>query len=195
MIGFVREVDENKWESTPVTHTMTMPAIEGSHKHIWDMTIRSAALIPKYMKEAGYKSPASVSDGPLQYAHQTKLASFEFWSSKPDTLEDFNNMMTGVRHSRPSWIEWFPVRDRLLKDYREDTVLLVDVGGGWGHDLVAFQKKHAVKERLALQDLPHVIAGVHDLPPNVEAMDYDFFEKDQIIKGTAPVVEGKSCKS
>lgn len=183
----MREVDEQTWEATPVTHAMTKPAIEGGHKHLWDMSFGTAAKIPEYMRQFGYRSPTSVLDGPLQYAMQRELTTFEYLSSEPGRLEDFNNMMTGIRHSRPSWMEWYPVRDRLLDGLRKDTALLIDVGCGWGHDVVAFQKKHASTEWLGLQDLAHVLADVRDLPQNIEYIEYNFLEAEQPVKGTCLV--------
>lgn len=83
---------------------MVTPSIEGSHKHVWDMGVMTAAKIHEYMKRRGYKSPTNGSNGPLRYAKQTGLTAMEIIASRPDTLEDFNNMMTGVRLSRPSWV-------------------------------------------------------------------------------------------
>ncbi|EPE28348.1 S-adenosyl-L-methionine-dependent methyltransferase [Glarea lozoyensis ATCC 20868] len=183
LVGFVTEVSERKWSTTPVTFAMTKPAIEGSHKHLWDMTFNTAAKIPEYMQKNGYKSPTSFNDGPLQYALQTDLACFEYCSSKPSMLDDFNNMMTGIRHSRPSWVQWFPVKEQILNGYREGTTLLVDVGGGWGHDVVAFQEKYALTVPLALQDLPLVTSQVPYLPTNIEVMSYDFLAEIQPVKG------------
>lgn len=184
LIGFVEEVGEQKWAPTKVTTAMTMPSIEGSHKHLWDMTFGTAAKIPEYMQKFGYKSPTSLHDGPLQYALQTNLACFDYCSSKSNTLEDFNNMMTGIRHSRPSWVEWFPVTGQLLKGYQMETVLLVDVGGGWGHDLEAFQQRFSQNSKLVLQDLPHVTEKVPPLPSNIEVVSYDFLSGAQPVKGT-----------
>lgn len=161
---------------------MVRPSIEGSHKHVWDMGVMTAAKIPEYMKRRGYKSPTNGSNGPLQYAKQTGLTAMEIIASRPDTLEDFNNMMTGVRLSRPSWVAWFPVHDRLLDGYRQDTTLLVDIGGGWGHDLVAFQKAWAAHAQLELQDLPQVIADVTDLPLNIKCRSHDFFSGQQPVQ-------------
>jgi hypothetical protein len=187
VIGFVEEVGEQKWTATPVTIAMTRPAIEGSHKHLWDMTFGTAAKIPEYMQKYGYKSPTSFDDGPLQYALQTKLPCFDYCSSNPSTLEDFNNMMTGIRHSRPSWITWFPVKEQILQDYQEETTLLVDVGGGWGHDVVTFQEKFAPTAPLGLQDLPLVTSQVPTLPSNIEVISYDFLTDVQPVKGMRPV--------
>ncbi|TVY78372.1 O-methyltransferase asqD [Lachnellula suecica] len=183
LIGFVDEVAEQQWIATPITIAMTQPAIEGSHKHLWDMTFGTAAKIPEYMHKYGYKSPTSLDGGPLQYAFGTNLTCFEYCSSKPNTLEDFNNMMTGIRHSRPSWVEWFPVYEQLLKGYRDDTILLVDIGGGWGHDVVAFRQKFGPDAKLGLQDLPHVVSQAPLLPSNIEIVGYNFLIDDQPMKG------------
>ncbi|CAG8953953.1 hypothetical protein HYFRA_00010914 [Hymenoscyphus fraxineus] len=180
LIGFVEEIGEEKWSSTLVTKAMTTPAIEGSHRHLWDMTFGTAAKIPEYMQKHGYKSPTGLHDGPLQYALQTDLACFDYCSSKESTLQDFNNMMTGIRHSRPSWVEWFPVSEQILNDYKTDTTLLIDVGGGWGHDLEVFRKRFAPTAKLVLQDLPHVTEKVPSMPSNIEVMSYDFLSECEL---------------
>ncbi|KAL8649518.1 MAG: hypothetical protein Q9226_005551 [Calogaya cf. arnoldii] len=143
----------------------------------------TAATIPEYMRRFRYKSPINVRNSPLQYAKQTQLASFDFIASKPDTLEDFNNTMTGVRLARSSWFSWFPVHEDLLKDYDQDTTLMVDIGGGWGHDLVAFRTTWAPDAALELQDLPHVIADAVNLPLNIKCREYDFLANQQPVKG------------
>jgi hypothetical protein len=99
-------------------------------------------------------------------------------------------MMTGIRHSRPSWVTWFPVEEQILQDYREDTTLLVDVGGGWGHDVVAFQEKFAPAAPLGLQDLPLVTSQVPALPSNIEVMSYDFLTDVQPVKGLRTISSG-----
>lgn len=78
----------------------------------------------------------------------------------------------------------YPVRERLLFDERKDEhdIVLVDVGGGKGHDLSRFATLHMsdIKEpRLVLQDLPDVIEHLtsvdNPLPPSIKAMAHDFF--------------------
>lgn len=66
----------------------------------------------------------------------------------------------------------------------EDGVLLIDVGGGIGHDMELFQKYHSkLPGRLILQELPSVIeAATTRLPKGIESMEYDFFTP-QPIKG------------
>jgi hypothetical protein len=65
-------------------------------------------------------------------------------------------------------------------------VLLVDVGGNQGHDLVRFRKKHPqAPGRLILQDLPAVVAGHTD--ENIEGMAYSFLDP-QPVKGQSAII-------
>ena len=70
----------------------------------------------------------------------------------------FNTFMHGVRGSRPTWVKWFPITTLLDSDepvLANDSVLLVDVAGGHGHQLDEFTKKYPeLTGRVILQDLP-----------------------------------------
>jgi hypothetical protein len=136
------------------------------------------AKMPKYFKEAGYKSPTDPRNGALQYAFKTKEEAFDYWRKSPEILENFNTFMTGVRGSRPSWIEWFPMQERVFDGYTaaDSSVLLVDIGGGRGHDTEAFRKRFPnLKGRLVLQDLPAVIDDIKTLDESIEQLKHDFF--------------------
>ena len=75
-------------------------------------------------------------------------------------------------------------------------MLIVDQGGGKGHDLEEFVERMGMGERegegegevldgkLVLQDLPAVVEQARTgLNPRVTAMAHDFFE-DQPVRGT-----------
>ena len=147
--------------------------------HSFDFGTRTLAQLPAWFKSNGYRSPTSVTSGPLQNIFNTDLNSFEYWATLPsNVLQDFNTCMTGNRGSRPSWIEWFPVEHNVLRGAKEDddAVLIVDVAGGRGHDLEAFRRNFpGAKGRMILQDLPGVIDGVRELDLRIERMAYDMF--------------------
>lgn len=139
----------------------------------------------KYFSEAGWHCPTDPRDGLVQYAFQTKLTIFEYMSSNPRILKDFNTFMGNTMGARKYWTNWFPVQERLLDGAKEESPLLVDVGGGKGHDVIDFQAKYPQgKRRLVLQDLAAVTDGLADLGRAVERMTYDFFT-DQPVKGNA----------
>lgn len=104
-------------------------------------------------------------------------------SSVPRISKDFNTFMGNTMGARKYWIDWFPVQERLLDGAKEASPLLVDVGGGKGHDVLDFQAKYPQNgRRIVLQDLAAVADDLLDLGPAVERMTYDFFT-DQPIKG------------
>ena len=65
---------------------------------------------------------------------------FEFFYQKPGMMEYFSTYMEGLMATRPKFVDYYPVRERLMdgaKDGEED-VLFVDVGGSFGHDVRRF---------------------------------------------------------
>lgn len=135
--------------------------------------------------------PENPRDGFIQYAHQTKLHVFEYLDSLPPLLRDFHLFMGNTMGAREYWHDWYDVRGRLLEgfDSSKNQAVLVDIGGGKGHDVKsfysAFMEASTEQERkLILQDLPHVIEAIPDneLPPAVVKMSHDFF-KEQTVRG------------
>lgn len=100
-------------------------------------------------------------------------------------MSDFNTFMSGNRVNRKHWIDWFPVEAEILAGTSGTPhgTLLVDVGGGKGHDLERFLAKFPqCKGRLTLQDLPGVLENVKKLDEGIKLMPHDFFTP-QPIKG------------
>lgn len=82
------------------------------------------------------------------------------------------------------WFDFFPTEAR-FGSTDPKAPLLVDVGGGLGHDLTAFHKRFpSLPGRLILQDVPAVIndAPIKALPKAIEPTIHDFF-KEQPVKG------------
>src|SRR5271154_1582894 len=63
-----------------------------------------------------------------------------------------------------------------------DTVL-VDIGGGVGHDLIAFKQQYpSLPGKRILQEIPVVIESIKGLPAGIDATKHDFFA-EQPVKG------------
>lgn len=104
-------------------------------------------------------------------------------------MQIFNSYMSAYRAGKISWLDpgFFPVQERLLGQFnpQHSDVLLVDVGGGLGHDLRALREKHpGLPGRLVLQDRAEVIhqpsttteaAAGDGTAAAFEAMAHDFF--------------------
>ncbi|KAJ8122222.1 hypothetical protein ONZ43_g1529 [Nemania bipapillata] len=141
--------------------------------------------MPTFLQQARYCDPQDPKNGILQFASGTDREAFEQWHLSPDIMNNFNTFMTGVRGSRPSWVHWWPVESRILQGATEDeeSVLLVDVAGGLGHDAREFKAKYPhSKGKIVLQDLPAVIGNIKRFNGDIELMEYNFFTP-QPIKG------------
>lgn len=157
--------------------------------------------MPEYFQRHGYKCPTDGRHGPFQYAFNTDQAMFEYIHSDPERTRNFNTYMRITRTFRRHWTEYFPVEEALLEDYRRNKkdgngdgeILLVDIGGGSGHDLQRFAEKfpQAVDHNknggrnLVLQDLPRTIGALEpsQLHKAIRPMVHDMFTP-QPIKGT-----------
>jgi hypothetical protein len=139
------------------------------------VVIGAAVKAPKYFKEAGYRSPTSISDGIVQYAFQTKLPVFQYLSSMPSVLKDFNTFMGNTMGARNYWVDWYPCHEQILDGATSEGALIVDVGGGKGHDVDAFRVKFPGSGRLVVQDLGPVIEGIESLDGAIERQVSDFF--------------------
>lgn len=137
-----------------------------------------------------------MSHGPYQAAYNTPLNFFEWLQANQPYGTQFNHHMGGYRQGRPSWMDpdFYPVQERLVEGLDTTTttagaggpVLLVDIGGGLGHDLAEFRRKHPrAPGRLVLQDLAVVIADVVGLDASIEPMVYDFHTEQPVVGARA----------
>lgn len=142
----------------------------------------AAGKAPKWLKESGHRCPSDPHDGFIQYALQTKLSVFQLFGEMPSLAKDFNVFMGNTMGARSYWVDWFPVQQQLIDDASQDSALLVDVGGGRGHDLAAFHSRYPNKGLLVLQDLAAVTDKIEGLDSSIKQMTYDFFT-EQPVKG------------
>ncbi|KAF2737233.1 o-methyltransferas-like protein [Polyplosphaeria fusca] len=135
------------------------------------------ANLPEYLENSGYKNPSDAYDGPWQFSTKSKQHYFEWLAGRPRIQEAFNATMAISRMQRgQEWFEFYPVQERLLD--KKSQVVMVDIGGGLGHDTVNFQKAFPGAEgKLVFTDLPAVIEAVkrEQLPQEIEAVPHDFF--------------------
>lgn len=87
-----------------------------------------------------------------------------------------------------SWFTIYPFAEQIGRACSDnpDGILLVDVGGNRGADILDFHNSHGdLSGRLVLQDLPETIAQVDkSAMAGIELQPYDFFTP-QPVKGAA----------
>lgn len=152
----------------------------------FDCALLPLSKLPEFFARTDYKNPQDGFDCPFQYGHDTDQFFFDWIAERPELLASFSNHMAGYRQGRPSWmdVDFFPVEE-LLKglDLTETSPLLVDVGGGIGHDVEEFKAKFpGLRGRLIVQDLPGPIAAAQK-SPGIELMAHDFFTPQPVQGG------------
>ncbi|MCJ1401979.1 hypothetical protein MMC11_005196 [Xylographa trunciseda] len=182
-IGFAKEAGVQSYVATPLTTAISTPALEAAMKICYDWV--STMQLPHYFQTHGYACPTDSAHCPFQWSHNTDLTFFAKIHENPEVMKDFNVFMKGVRSTREFWAEWFPVDEALIRGFSgfPDDILMVDVGGGNGHDLESFLKMFPQsKGHLILQDLPGTISNLTGLKEGIQAMSHDFF-LPQPVKG------------
>ncbi|KAK2879395.1 hypothetical protein FQN49_000913 [Arthroderma sp. PD_2] len=179
-VHFVEEVASKTWKATRVTKAMATEEIAAGHRMISRLIVPAMQSAPAYLLQRGHSCPVDPKDGLMQYAFNTKQTTFERITSIPSLLKDFNTFMGNTMGARKYWVDWYPVQKQILDGATADKALIVDVGAGKGHDLLAFKTKFPNTGRLVLQDLPAVTEALTDLDTTIEKVPYDFFTEQPI---------------
>ncbi|KAJ5501176.1 Winged helix-turn-helix transcription repressor DNA-binding [Penicillium expansum] len=150
--------------ATKLSNSLAAENYQHSISFCYDVARPSFNGFPEYFKKSEYNSPTlGGTDGPFQEAHKTNLPFFEWLVATPQHLHHFGSFMSAYRAGKPNWHEFYPVTERLTTgfDASISDVLLVDVGGGNGHDVATFAAQNSpCSGRIVLQDRETVIADV-----------------------------------
>lgn len=134
--------------------------------------------LPNFLAKTQYQTPTNGDDGPVQYGLKTDQHFFALLQSNARLGSAFNQFMTGYAKARPRWTDFYPVKQRLGVVGKSE-VLLVDVGGGLGHETMGLSNAYpGLSGKLIVQDTPSVIQEAQSskkLPSNIEAVAHDFF--------------------
>lgn len=109
---------------------------------------------------------------------------WEHIAQDPERAKTFNYAMEAQTQASLPTVGIYPFENELGHLVEtDDTVVLVDVGGGKGQaSKMIRQGCPGLKGRFILQDRPEVIADITEELPGIEKMAHDFF-KEQPVKG------------
>lgn len=189
--SFASEVGPNLYVANRVTHAMAQPPLAAGFCLSFDNASRPKSNLwahMEYFRDHGWKCPDDAKVGPYQTANDCiGSTSFEHWMTNPLETARFNTYMKAVRGSRPIWYKWSDVHAIVGNGCTaDDEPFMVDVAGGYGHDLDGFIRHHGeqFRGRMILQDLPSVIDGIQpgSVSNRIEAQKHDIFTP-QPVKG------------
>lgn len=145
--------------------------------------------VPQFLRENKHKNSSGGTSGVFQFTRKNDELIWLWLATQPELFDACNSFMEGNRGSRPSWVTWFPIQERVIDGFNaaHGDTLLIDVGGGRGHEVAGFHRAFpSAPGKLYLEDLPHVINDVLDLDPAIERLPQDFFAP-QAVQGTSTI--------
>ncbi|KAJ5384078.1 Winged helix-turn-helix transcription repressor DNA-binding [Penicillium concentricum] len=186
-MGTITETGYNEYCPTGFSKVLTVERYSDAFPLMTRRFTKGIMALPAFLKKNNYQNPTSPTDTAFQIGYETDMGFFGHVQQEPITAKQFNNHMSVYAQGRVRWMDpgFYPVQEQLVDGVTigEDDVLLVDVGGSFGHDLSDFRRKWpGAPGRLVLQDLPEVVVSVKDLHPSIVVTGHDFFI-EQPVKG------------
>ena len=127
---------------------MIEPPVYDAVTCCYDLIRPSYQKLPQYLAGRGYAMPQDPKDGVFQYAYGTGHTLFQDLAANPNEMSKFGSHVAGYSQGRPRWCQpgFYPVDERLGQGLQagDDQVLLVDVGGGKGQDLLLFKNNSLI---------------------------------------------------
>lgn len=122
--------------------------------------------LPAYLKKTGFRNPTDVNNCNFQHWRGEGANFFHYIGTNALLTSPFNDTMEcHSKYNLTPWVDIYPT-DTVVAAKREDSSsprpLVVDIGGGKGHDLKKFLARHpdVPAGSLVLQDLPDFLKGV-----------------------------------
>ena len=149
----IAESGHRSYSSTALSRSFCDPRYRAALKLSVGLIEPVLARLPAYLVSTKHQDPRAKDTTPFHFAFGTKISPWDWASTKPEIIQAFVLHMSGYHIERPSWMDpgFYPLEERLVSGCRHGIgeVLLVDVGGGLGHDLEEFRHKCAslIEER------------------------------------------------
>lgn len=179
--GFIIETKKDTFSANRVTKALAHPDVVGAFPHITHLHALTAQVFPRYLHDHKYQAMADAKNLPFHRALGTDLPPFEWMKQRPEQMKALGHAMR-IERVR-SWVESYPIGAE-ISSFRApaDSVLLVDVGGGFGQQSVAFKTQvPTISGRIVVQDVASTLVHAPKID-GIEFHEHDFFTL-QPIKG------------
>jgi hypothetical protein len=141
---------------------------------------------PKYLEETGYQNPTSSTITAFSKAYNKPHGAtlWELLSSSP-YIADFNVFMSSYNDGHQSWMDIYPIQQRLAEDASTSpgSVMMVDAGGGHGQQAISLKERFPdLPGRFIVEDLSHGLPSKQ--AEGIEYLLHDLMT-EQPVKGRA----------
>ncbi|KAL6718652.1 hypothetical protein ACLMJK_002886 [Lecanora helva] len=181
--------NEVKYSATELSKALSTP--EGGSGIRQTATLHTTMLshVPGYLESTGYRVPTDPRNAPFQQCVGKPGHTYFEWMQEPRNKEAADNMnllMKFMTQNRKSWMDVFKPDNLLKQDEDPKAPVLVDIGGGFGTDVLDFHRRFPdFSGRIILQELPAVIASGREKNPDliskgIECQEHDFFTPEPV---------------
>ncbi|KAK4194886.1 S-adenosyl-L-methionine-dependent methyltransferase [Triangularia verruculosa] len=180
----VQEVAQDTYARTPWARALAEdPSFSGMYGGFYhELNSQMFRTLPFYLRETGFQNPTNVNDCNFQFWQGDKNANmFQYVGTNSRLTSDFNDAMEcHSKYNLTPWVDIYPtdtvIESAAKTDGAQPRPLVVDIGGGKGHDLKKFLVRHPDTSpgSLVLQDLPDILRGV-EVCPAIKVQPHDFF--------------------
>ncbi|CAK1362647.1 hypothetical protein CB0940_05150 [Cercospora beticola] len=181
------------FSTTPTTSLLTTtPGLSSGIKHAIHCYALPVSKMPEFFQKHGYNEPSGPENCLYSYAYGR--SHWEATTKQPEIAKWFNEFMAMATFSMKSWVDVFDVGKLKVQIKNEDAdgnkdkengegIMLIDVGGGRGHELEKLAKRKnelGMKGKLILQDRKEVLEQVpSEWKGLFEKEVHDFFKPQE----------------
>lgn len=186
-VGHIHEAGPDNFTANTQTKTLAEPGYRGGIYHFFNNCGPVFQAFPDFLAENKYQDVNDASNTAFQKAFDTNLPAFQWLPTQPERFHPLQQVMTVQGALGNQWFSVFPFEKELGAFSSSSRHVLVDVGGGFGHQCVALKTRYPeLQGKLVLEDLPQTLEHM-PLPfaaqlEGVEQLAHDFFDP-QPIKG------------
>jgi hypothetical protein len=173
----------DRFGQTEFSSSLGTPSMAACLDYWFDVQTPALSHLPEFLQSTLYRLPTDPTSTAWNLATGTPHPFFQWLQDNPETMGNFALVMHQYASAQPAWTSLFPA-ETLLQGPDTGPVL-VDVGGGRGHDLLKFVNKFRVPAGCChLIDRPEVIELAKDALADCATLHgLDFFQDEIPVKG------------
>ncbi|EHK97284.1 putative Sterigmatocystin 8-O-methyltransferase [Glarea lozoyensis 74030] len=180
--GAIKETSNDKYALSPTFSLFANPTFAAGLADCADFLNPAYLALPSFLKSTSYVSPNDPANTALQSAFDAKGKDLiGILMERPESARGFGTLMSTWGEGNSLIQDLYPVGE-LGEGFDGESVMWVDVGGGYGQKSVALKKAvPGLPGRFVVQDLPGTVKNSPECE-GVEFLGHDFFT-EQPIKG------------
>ncbi|XPS77150.1 hypothetical protein M3J07_009187 [Ascochyta lentis] len=185
--NLVFEVAHSVYSASHITARCASAAFRAGLAHSKNLIWPGLQVLPTFLAEIGYKNPHDPSKSASMKGVGFDGDVMVYLKKNPEKAAASYLFMAENKKEAAKWVDGkVPTNDLILsnEEIADGRVMLVDVGGGSGHQCEALRKAFPhLKGRILVQDLPFMVDRIdmeHARTVQFEVVPHDFFQPQPV---------------